>query len=275
MIVLEKKVVGKNKEESKCEDAVVVTEHFAAVIDGITSKSNIVIEGKLLGRIAVDILREAIFDLDPNISCEQAIIDMSKAIHDFYIEHNLIEKNNEISNNKIGANVILYSNRKHEIWSIGDCQCMINGKTYDFSKKVDTVIEEARALYIEALLLEGITEKDLLQNDTSREYILPLIKKGMIFQNRHSESVFDYGVLDGYKVNKKAIKIIKVELESRVVLATDGYPTLCNTLEESEKMLQKQLREDPLCYKKIKSTKGVSGDNISYDDRAFLSFIID
>lgn len=275
MIILEKKVLGKKNDESKCEDAIVLTEHFAVVIDGITSKSEIFFEGKLLGRVAVDILREVISNFEPDITCEQAIKDMSKAIFEFYIKHELLEKQNEISMNKIGANIILYSNKKHEIWAIGDCQCMVDRKIYDFSKKVDTVIAEVRTLYIESLLLEGFTEKDILQNDTSREYILPLIRKGMNFQNRQSESIYDYGVIDGYEVNKKAVNIIKIDQGSRVILATDGYPILCNTLEESEKMLQKQLNEDPLCYKKIKSTKGVTGDNISYDDRAFLSLRID
>ena len=60
---------------------------------------------------------------------------------------------------------------------------------------------------------------------------------------------------------------------SEVVLASDGYPKLFGTLEESEHYLQKVLAEDPLCISLNKQTKGLMVGNNSYDDRTFVRFV--
>ena len=60
---------------------------------------------------------------------------------------------------------------------------------------------------------------------------------------------------------------------SEMVLASDGYPKLFGTLEESEHYLQKVLAEDPLCISLNKQTKGLMVGNNSYDDRTFVRFV--
>ena len=68
------------------------------------------------------------------------------------------------------------------------------------------------------------------------------------------------------------ISVYKVLDNSQIILSSDGYPQLFETLKESEEYLFTVLKEDPLLYKKYKSTKGFMKGQNSFDDRAFISF---
>lgn len=57
---------------------------------------------------------------------------------------------------------------------------------------------------------------------------------------------------------------------NELVLASDGYPFLKPTLDESEAMLASQLGNDPLCMNTFKATKGLMAGNKSFDDRSYL-----
>jgi glycerophosphoryl diester phosphodiesterase len=57
-----------------------------------------------------------------------------------------------------------------------------------------------------------------------------------------------------------------------IVLASDGYPFLCKTLEESEQRLAQQKSEDPLNIGAFKATKAFTKENNSFDDRAYIRF---
>jgi glycerophosphoryl diester phosphodiesterase len=58
-----------------------------------------------------------------------------------------------------------------------------------------------------------------------------------------------------------------------VILASDGYPELFDTLQETEEHLQKIIQEDPLCYKLQSLTKAVYPGQCSYDDRSYIRFV--
>ena len=87
----------------------------------------------------------------------------------------------------------------------------------------------------------------------------------------------EYGcnVLDGFDIIAENIEIIKVDKNSQIVLASDGYPFLMNTLEKSEEKLKEVLEKDPLLIHMYKSTKGLKEGNISYDDRTYIRFIVE
>ena len=60
--------------------------------------------------------------------------------------------------------------------------------------------------------------------------------------------------------------------EQGVILASDGYPFLGDSLQESEEALKKQLEDDPLCINSFKATKGLMRGNKSFDDRCYVKF---
>jgi hypothetical protein len=69
----------------------------------------------------------------------------------------------------------------------------------------------------------------------------------------------------------KHAKIVKLnESCNELILSSDGYPRLFDTLLETEDYLKQCLIEDPLCYKTIISTKGIKEGQSSFDDRCYL-----
>ncbi len=81
--------------------------------------------------------------------------------------------------------------------------------------------------------------------------------------------------LDGFPVPDEGIVIYPVPPTTvSIVLATDGYPVLKRTLEDSESALRDVLAQDPLMCRLYKSTKGILQGNVSFDDRAYVKFSI-
>ncbi|MFI3169288.1 MAG: hypothetical protein R3Y06_05010 [Faecalibacterium sp.] len=274
MKVIEQFLRGKRSDITKCEDCIVVADAFVAVIDGVTAKNALLVDDKSTGRIAAELVAQAIDALAPDATIEIAVEAFTQKLVNFYETHAIEAQARENVNDRLAASVIVYSAHRKEVWSIGDCQCAINGRLYDFSKKIDKVISEARALYVEGLLINGACVAELLEEDVSRTYIEPLIRVAASFQNTEQKSEFAYGVIDGFMVPATFFHSISVNPGDEIILASDGYPCLKKTLEESELALSVHLRDDPLCYQSYKSTKGVAAGNCSYDDRAYVRFII-
>ncbi|MCL2341684.1 MAG: hypothetical protein FWC53_01080 [Firmicutes bacterium] len=55
MEIIEKFVIGKFNNDKLCEDTIAVTEDFIAVIDGVTSQSDFIFEGKIGGKLIAEI----------------------------------------------------------------------------------------------------------------------------------------------------------------------------------------------------------------------------
>ena len=122
------------------------------------------------------------------------------------------------------------------------------------------------------LILDGKTEDDLCERDEGRDMIREMLNKQFLLENAGGE--YGYPVFNGRgKVQK--VDIVEVPPGSEVVLASDGYPILMASLEESEKKLIELMKSDPLCYKEYKSTKGLTKGNVSFDDRTYLRFVTD
>lgn len=275
-MLIESFIQGKTGSLELCEDKLLITEHFIAVIDGVTSKSEFMLDNKTTGQWAAELAGRCISGFEPEIDSLQAIERLTRSFKQFYIDHGRVELAASQVSERLAACVVIYSRLRHEIWMAGDCQCLVDGEQYYRSfKRVDEIASEARALYVAAELLEGKTVEQLLDRDTSREYVLPLIKMGATFQNCPERHEYSYAVIDGFEVKPERILVIRLGPDVReVVLASDGYPKLLKSLIESELYLQKVLDEDPLCYSEYKSTKGLARGNQSFDDRTYVRFAI-
>ena len=109
--------------------------------------------------------------------------------------------------------------------------------------------------------------------ENGREAITPFLQKQMILENT-LDFEFGYTVANGNGFYPKHIKEYDVKSGDVVVFATDGYPKLFDTLKESEEYLQNILQSDPRCIKEFKSTKGLEQGNNSFDDRAYVKFVV-
>lgn len=152
---------------------------------------------------------------------------------------------------------------------VGDCQCLVDGKLYENPKPGEKEIAAQRALIIRNSLKEGMSEAEMRRNDIGRKAILPTLKKACLEQNKL------YPVIDGFNIPTHLVKVIPIDDKTHeIVLASDGYPKLMPTLNESEAELQRLLEEDPLCIYENIATKGLNEGQTSFDDRSYIRFRI-
>ncbi len=264
MKILEQFIKGKNPDTSLCEDMLFVSENFIAVIDGATAKTAKLFNGKSGGKAAAETICDTLKTLDSHSTVYEAVNIITEKISALYELHE--EKG------AAAASAIIYSCYRKEIWCIGDCQCIIDGEKHLHEKEIDRILSEQRAQVIEDAIKSGATIEELSKNDIGRQAILPQLKE--IHQLANKECPLGYDVFNGTPVPESLIKTYTVKENDIVVLASDGYPNLCETLEKSEAFLAKEIAENPLCYLRYKSTKGLSKGNLSFDDRAYIKFIV-
>lgn len=264
MKIIEKFIMGKQEDQALCEDKLVVTESFIAVIDGVTSKSTRSFGGKTGGIAAAEAVVNEITKFPCDITLKCAVSRMTQAVAALY--------NSGEERGSAAAGVIILSLFRNEIWSIGDCQCIINGEKHLHEKKIDILLSQKRAETLEKAVANGVTEEELLENDIGREKILPILKEQHKYANATGE--FGYAVINGTPVPEELIVTYRVNKGDTIVLASDGYPVLCDTLSESEKLLAEEIKNNPLCYKSYKSTKGLKQNQISFDDRTYIKLEI-
>ena len=270
MKIIEQFIEGKTGTLSACEDAIFVSDDFAAVIDGATSKSARKYNNEFPGRACAQLIINALEDLPRKSSSGQAVAYLSGAILSLYKRLKLVSHLARLPLGRASACIAIYSKYRNEIWMVGDCQCLVDKTRYTNRKTIDDLLANVRSLYIQAELAAGRSYSAIQASDPGRKYILPLLKRQMCFQNSTQKSDFVYGVLDGFMVPEQEIRVIKLSSPRTIVLASDGYPKVFASLARSESYLAKVLKKDPLCYLEYKSTKGLKKGDSSFDDRAYL-----
>lgn len=274
--VFEQFIQGKH-DAASCEDGLVVSDNFVAVIDGSTSKGKARVNPSMRnGRYAMELIAAFIREMPADITLDDFCEQMTARLHRVYEEAGMTDKADSQGpvppRDRLCASVIVYSRHWKEIWMIGDCQCLISGTLFTNGKPSEAAIAEKRAQFFTdeaAKHIDMIVEGSLV-HDYAREAILPELVRSMDGENK------SYAVIDGYPVFKDGVKVIKLDdlpkTDGEVVLASDGYPFLCSSLEKSERKLQKQLSSDPFNIHTFKATKGLMRGNVSFDDRAYIRF---
>ena len=267
--VLERFSRSKSGREEENEDLLFEDENFLAVFDGATSKNQHKLDGRSEGQVTVRCLAEFIRQpgFDRWIDGKTAVSLLQSKLCAYEKEQRLQERGMHLC-----ASGVIYSKARRQIWSVGDCQYMIDGKLTFKAKRVDEVMSMARSMAIHCLLLAGKTEKDIEQDDEARGMILQMLKNQHYLENTEGE--FGYSVFSG-KGTITDMDVVDVPPGTEVILASDGYPVLKRTLAESEAKLRELVDSDPLCYKEYRSTKGLVAGNESFDDRTYLRFIAD
>lgn len=270
MKIIEKHLQSKNCDASLCEDAIYFNNNFACVIDGATSMSDLLWDGLSPGKFASELISETIATFYQHIKSETAISKINDRIAEEYNRRNILDRVLINPSDRLIASLIIYSKFYSEIWIVGDCHCLFDDKLISNTNQFSKLLSEIRSLFLHAELFSGKRIRDLQERDTGREYILPLLEKQGIFQNKLG-TPWSFGVIDGFELRREFIKPVKIPLDTDfLVLASDGYPVLKPTLDESERVLKEILEEDPLCIKIHKSTKGKNILGSSFDDRAYI-----
>lgn len=219
----------------------------------------------------MELLSSAITALPVECTFLEAAGYLTESIRTHYQLNGISDEMMMHPENRLTASTVIYSRHRNEIWMIGDCLCRFNGKTYEHSKLVDHLLSEIRADILGYLINKGHSIGELQERDLAREWLFPCLKDQCSFQNATDAGPYGYTVLDGFPLPASGIRVIPLPENVReLVLASDGYPYLEDTLEESERRLSELLSCDPLCCRLFKSTKGLQTGNLSFDDRSYL-----
>ena len=275
MEIIEQTLIPKNPAK-KSEDGIVVTNDFIAVIDGSTSKSQY--RHSLFrsnGRYAMQLVSRYIRRMPKNTTCEGFLCGVTAYIRKHY-KKSMLPRLTEHPEDRLTCSVVVFSRLCREIWMIGDCQCMVidaqraiaDSQYYENPKPYEAELAAMRAKEVERLLNEGHTADDLCRNDIARPVIIPRMIETMRQQN------ITYSVVDGFPIPRQHVLVIPLDFRPwEIVLASDGYPFLRSSLEESEEALQHQRQHDPLNIgPHFQATKAFHPDNNSFDDRTYIRF---
>ena len=289
MKIIESSIIGKKSPEA-CEDGMVVTDDFIAVIDGSTSKTPKHLNPDMKnGRYAMMLISEYIREeLKADASVDDFCQGMTAYIYNkVYEKLGVEERLKEHPEERLTASAILYSRTRNEVWMVGDCQAIIDGKLYENGKPYEQEIARKRVELIE----QGLSPAE------ARKQIEPLLIKAMLSGQNQT-----YTVIDGFPIYREGVKVVSVSdscsvqdtvpasdtvpcsdsvsasgtisvSSSEIVLASDGYPFLEPTLAASEAALAEQIANDPQNIHSFIATKGIVEGNKSFDDRTYIRFV--
>lgn len=267
--IIEKFIQSKDG-SNDCGDGLFINDHYIAIIDGATGKGKITWHGKKSDAYSKNVLLNALSKLAVNASYEETIFYLNESLYKASQQHMDIVKKD--IRERLRASIIIYSDSRKEIWSFGDCQCLVNQTLYFDEKKIDKLLSEVRSMVIQSALISGMEFSDIVSNDIGRKFIIPLLERQLLFENTQSD--YGYPVLTGFNIDVSQTKVITVKAHDTIVLASDGYPRLELSLSDSERELSLLINNDPLFYREYKATKGMSSNFNSFDDRSYVKFIV-
>lgn len=297
MKVIESSIIGKKSPEA-CEDGMVVTDDFIAVIDGSTSKTPKHLNPDMKnGRYAMMLISEYIRE---ELKADASVDDFCQGVTAYiynkvYEKLGVEERLKEHPEERLTASAILYSRTRNEVWMVGDCQAIIDGKLYENGKPYEQEIARKRVELIE----QGLSPAE------ARKQIEPLLIEAMLSGQNQT-----YTVIDGFPIYREGVKVVSVSdscsvqdsvpasnsvpasdsvpcsdsvsasgtifvSSSEIVLASDGYPFLKPTLAASEAALAEQIANDPQNIHSFIATKGIVEGNKSFDDRTYIRFSVE
>ena len=295
MKIIESSIIGKKSQEA-CEDGMVVTDDFIAVIDGSTSKTPKHLNPDMKnGRYAMMLISEYIRE---ELKADASVDDFCQGVTAYiynkvYEKLGVEERLKEHPEERLTASAILYSRTRNEVWMVGDCQAIIDGKLYENGKPYEQEIARKRVELIE----QGLSPAE------ARKQIEPLLIEAMLSGQNQT-----YTVIDGFPIYREGVKVVSVSdsssvqdsvsssdscsvqdpvscpgsasasdtipsSSSEIVLASDGYPFLKPTLAASETALAEQIANDPQNIHSFIATKGIVEGNKSFDDRTYIRFV--
>lgn len=295
MKIIESSIIGKKSPEA-CEDGMVVTDDFIAVIDGSTSKTPKYLNPDMKnGRYAMMLISEYIQE---ELKADASVDDFCQGVTAYiynkvYEKLGVEERLKEHPEERLTASAILYSRTRNEVWMVGDCQAIIAGKLYENGKPYEEKIARKRV----ELIAQGLSPAE------ARKQIEPLLIEAMLSGQNQT-----YTVIDGFPIYREGVKVVSVSdsssvqdsvsssdscsvqdpvscsgsasasntipsSSSEIVLASDGYPFLKPTLAASEAALAEQIANDPQNIRSFIATKGIVEGNKSFDDRTYIRFV--
>lgn len=271
--VIETFLLGREKDINLCEDGFIVTDDYAVIIDGAGTPSPMLFNGKKGGRYMMEIIYDYVSDLKDTgyLTNIEFLNGLNNFITDRYKEEGFF---NELSNNinsRPMASMVVYSKSLNQLWFYGDCKALVDGIQYENPKFIDEVMLDARKMVIEGELLLGRTKESILKDDIGRDYINKLLSYQRLFLHSRDETPLAFSSIDGFDFRLEDIKVVSLRGDvSEIVMTSDGYNDLRETLLDTENILKDSLKNDPLSINELKGFKVYSDEFNSFDDRSYI-----
>lgn len=241
-------------------DRWVVTDDFAAVLDGTTPKGPDREEATAATAAMVDDLVCTVRGLDPE-STVAAVVD---ALAGTAARHQ-----EPFAPSAAGA---VYAHRQGVVVVLSDVWVAVDGQAQFFPHRYEQLLAQVRVAVTERALAAGRPLAEVRRDDPGRAAIADLLAGESQLRNVDAPGGYFFAALDGQPVPARLTHVVSVpDTARRLVLASDGYPRLGRTLEESESLLEAVVREDPLMVRLAPGTKAVPDGSTGYDDRTYLS----
>ena len=247
---------AKTGDDALNEDAFVVENGVVAVFDGETNKGATAIPTP--GRKAAQSLVCAVRDLPRSGDPAAIVRHLQTAVASV--------GGTGQSPAAVGAVLDVRSRR---LIRVGDVTVGISGEFHFRPKLLDEIAAASRAAMLQSRLLDGWDTDELLADDPGRKMILPLLRASASWRNR-ADSAYGFASLDGRTTPCEMIDVFEIADGTEVIMATDGYSDPRPTLRESEEVLARSIREDPLRLGPPPGTKGVLPGHASFDDRTYV-----
>ncbi len=238
------------------EDAYSISQNTIVLSDGASSKGDkINFNGITGGKVAADIV---IHTCETSTQIGYKLVNAAnQALKKFYFSTGIDQST---AFNRIAASLLCV--RKVEenlvITQVNNTGFRVNASTLYLPETLcDKLHSSARSDYIK-------TTKDI---KGSRDYILPLLERQLLYYQNNSSHPLGYGVIDGTKTPKKFIGVYTIPISeiNTLELFTDGYPLIPkgSSINNWEEAFEEVQANDPDRYLKYPSTK-------SSDDRTLI-----
>ena len=269
--VLESASVAKCGDERGNHDALVINDNYVAVFDALQARGWRAWDKLPAGVFARTVMVSTLESLPGDMDAKGVIRALQEALQER--TQRCIE---EMEDDQIYAypqsRALIYSIAKREIWRLGDSPFCIDGKlNYQRSEGYEKAAEK-RAEVLELFLANPLSDmKDLINTDYGRSSAMDIIIE-------EEQRVDGVQTLSGrpdvdIDVLLDNVEVFAVEPGAELILASDGYPRILATLQESEQWLEDERARDPLFVRDYKALQGAKDEEAGYDDRSYVRFI--
>ena len=244
----------------------VVTEHFAAVLDGATDPNGPLYGQVSGGRLAAAAAAAAIAALAPDVDARAAVEAMSNGVDAAIRAH---APDGPVTHRPM-TTLVMYSVARAEIWRVGDSHFALDGGAHHGESEKDRVTCAIHKAWTDALLRTGHSVEEIRASDPGFTAMFPLFAMEGAWVNRPG-SRFSFAAVNGEPVPGEYVEVVDAAGAAVVTLASDGYLVVSGDLAGAEADLASTLAADPLLQNTGTNRVWKAGF-ASFDDRAWVRF---
>ena len=196
---IESTSIGKTRKKN--DDDIYIGKNFATVIDGVSHKSSVMVNGEevKVAHVITDAIkkidRENAPEYAKTLNAEEFIQYINMYIRKYYENLGI-----SVEDYKLEATGVIYSLYHNQIWLVGDCSAIYDGKVLENELKIDKIYAEIRRRVIESLLKTGYTKESIFEDDISKKIIRePKTREIYITSKKESDRIrlFTHNIIHG------------------------------------------------------------------------------